>query len=270
MGAYLSTCVYFSATRSALTSEEKPPVQRTVTLKSVEADEDYAARKKDKLFGRGVLHIQVFKARNIKGDEFVGLGKADPYVVVKLGSVGNRKPLKSETHQDGASNPVWNYEFKFPLQNGGTPAHNILDIKVYNENADTKCCRTDNCIGSLRMENLAEWVMSHEHNITEPQWYPLVYKYSRGGQDQAEGKGEILVKFYFQEVDEGVFAKGFHTVPSCCLIPGRTAVGVDDDDHEYTTAGGKIQRSNTLFAVAGAALGVLDTASVFVPLLILL
>ncbi|KAL3680684.1 hypothetical protein R1sor_023640 [Riccia sorocarpa] len=237
------------------------------TSTSLDSDTDYAASRNDKLFGRGVLHVQIFKARNIKGDEIAGMGKADPYVVVKLGSKGNRSPLKSEAHQDGGSSPVWNYQFLFPLQNGGTAAHNILVVQVYNENADTRYCRADNCLGSLRMENLAEWVMSHEDNITEPQWYPIIYENGKKG---AEQKGEILVKFYFQEVDEGVFASGFHTVPSCSLIPGRTAVGVDDDDLEYSSAGGKLERANTLTAVAGAAMGVLDSASVFVPLLVLL
>ncbi|KAL3680680.1 hypothetical protein R1sor_023636 [Riccia sorocarpa] len=216
-----------------------------------------ASNKNDKVFGRGVFHVQIFKARDIKGDEIVGLGKADPYAVVKLGSQGNRHALKTATHQDGGASPIWNYEFAYPLRNGGTLAHNSLDIKIYNENGAIGCFnRSNNCIGSLRIENLGEYILSHENNITEPQWFPLLYK--AAGSDQGEEKGEILVKFYFQEVDEGVFAKGFHTVPSCGLIPGHE-VGVEDDDATYSRATGNLEGSS-IFSWENA-MTVLDSAS---------
>ncbi|KAL3693866.1 hypothetical protein R1sor_007517 [Riccia sorocarpa] len=55
--------------------------------------------RKEKIFDRGVLHVEIFEARGIKGDEIGGIGKADPYLKLKHGSSSKREILKSTAHQ---------------------------------------------------------------------------------------------------------------------------------------------------------------------------
>ncbi|KAL3680686.1 hypothetical protein R1sor_023642 [Riccia sorocarpa] len=249
-----------STTRSQ--SLDLPAEREAITDKS-----DQSIRRSDTVFPRGVLNVQIFKARNIQGKELKGLGKADPYVVVKLGSAGNRDPQRSETHHQGGSSPIWHHEFAFPLRNGGTMAHNTLDLKIFNENANTHCCRQgDTCLGSLRIENLAEYILSHKNFITEPQWYPVLYKKPRSDEDpEGESKGEILIKFYFLEVNEDVFAKGYHTSVHSKVINGGE-VGKDDDDRSYSRANGKVEALGTVFDVLGSAAQI---GATFIPILLL-
>ncbi|KAL2621638.1 hypothetical protein R1flu_001843 [Riccia fluitans] len=171
----------------------------------------------DKVFGHGVLHVEIFKARGIKGDEIREIGNADPYLEVKHGNAAIRETLKCPPHPDGGSNPVWNFRFSFPLRNGGARDHNILEIEIYNKNKHTSFFRPDNSLGHVRLGGLAEWITKHEHWITEPAWYPVFYKHHRSSKDQTEGEkqGEILVKFYFQKVEPQEFALGQYNHPTC-------------------------------------------------------
>ncbi|KAL3680681.1 hypothetical protein R1sor_023637 [Riccia sorocarpa] len=256
-----------------------PSISRTQSLDvSPESDSltdkiEPSARKTSKVFGRGVLNVQIFKARNIKGEEAKGIGKADPYVKVKHGDHGNRVTQRSEAHSQGGSHPVWNYEFVFPLRNGGTMAHNILDIKVFNENATTQCCRGgDTCIGSLRIEKLAEYITSKDNNITEPEWYPVIYKKLNSEKDpEEEVKGEILIKFYFREVDEEIFANGYDTAPTCNVI-ANDQVGVDEDmDAKHSRAAGKVDAGSKLEGLnsfVGVLSSAADLGANFVPLIV--
>ncbi|KAL3693865.1 hypothetical protein R1sor_007516 [Riccia sorocarpa] len=75
-------------------------------------------------------------------------------------------------------------QFCFPLRNGGTKDHNILQIEIYNESKHTSIFRSDNLLGHLRIGGLAEWITKHENCITKPAWYPVFYTYHRSSKDQ--------------------------------------------------------------------------------------
>ncbi|KAL3679485.1 hypothetical protein R1sor_022441 [Riccia sorocarpa] len=170
-----------------------------------------------KVFGHGGLHVEIHRGRNLKGDEFWGMGKSDPYLLLRHGA-GKGKTLKSQEHHNGGSNPQWYCKFYFPMRNGGCKEDNILEIEIYNKN--TRFHREDNLLGHLRIEDLANWVCRDEHNITELAWYPVFYKRRRSTQDQKdeEKRGEILMRFYFQSIEENVFRSNIHTEPECSRI----------------------------------------------------
>ncbi|KAL2621652.1 hypothetical protein R1flu_001857 [Riccia fluitans] len=145
--------------------------QMSVPMAGAHAGSSHCDSTEEKVFGHGVLHVEIFKARGIKGDEIKGMGRADPYLKVKHGNAAKRETLTSLAHQDGGSNPVWNFEFCFPIRNGGTKAHNILEIEIYNENKRTSFFRADNSLGHLRLGGLAELITKHEDCTQSPRVY---------------------------------------------------------------------------------------------------
>ncbi|KAL2621627.1 hypothetical protein R1flu_001832 [Riccia fluitans] len=193
----------------------------------------------------------IFKARNIRGSRLPGM--SNPYFVVKYGNEGKKVSLESKSNSGGGPNPVWNYEFEFPLPNGGEMDHNSLEIDIYNRHEHTGCFRRDNRLGFLRVRGLAEWILKHDNNITQPQWYPVFYTKKSC---RTVEKGEILMKFFFQKVKSRVFAEGQYQHPACRRIPGVSGNG-------YSHVKEKIDLSS-IFGAFSAVAGVIQVGALFV------
>ncbi|BBN02656.1 hypothetical protein MPTK1_2g17010 [Marchantia polymorpha subsp. ruderalis] len=159
-------------------------------------------------FPRGVLYVKMFCARNIRGDEYHGMGKADPYVKVSYGIRGMQASLYSETHEDAGSEPIWNHKFAFPILHPEGKGVHLLELQIYNRNGIT---RKDNTLGFLTLGNLALYVTCKPHFITEERWFPVYDKKHRQ-------RGEILMSFYFQAQGDHKFADGWD-------IPNRLNIG---------------------------------------------
>ncbi|KAL3691129.1 hypothetical protein R1sor_004780 [Riccia sorocarpa] len=66
---------------------------------SINDEPSYSDSRKEKISDRGVLHVEIFETRGIKGDEIGGIGKADPYLKLEHVSSSKREILKSTAHQ---------------------------------------------------------------------------------------------------------------------------------------------------------------------------
>lgn len=213
------------------------------------------------VFDRGLLHVEISKARNIRGDEILGMGRADAYLKVKHGNSVNPVTLKSEPHQDGGSNPTWGAKFVFPIRNGGSKEHNILDIEIWNKN---RWFRHDNILGHVRIGELADWITRHRDNITEWAWYPVFTRHNRRKEEKV---GDILIKFYFQVVRENVFREGFHTQPTYeSTIPANGFT----DSNQFRTVDYRREEGSRLTTVFGGlspALGVAQSMIILLGLL---
>ncbi|KAL2621639.1 hypothetical protein R1flu_001844 [Riccia fluitans] len=147
------------------------------------------------------------------------------------------------------------------VNSGGTRDHNILEIEIYNENKSTSFFRADNSLGHLRLGGLAELITKHEHCITEPAWYPVFHQSSEG-ETEEEKQGEILVKFYFQNVEPQVFALGYHNHLSCERItnPDSALSGSGDiSQANYNHIAGS--QSSSILTNVGAAVKIAQTVN---------
>ncbi|KAL3696085.1 hypothetical protein R1sor_010161 [Riccia sorocarpa] len=159
-------------------------------------------------FSRGLLYVNLFCARNIRGDEYLGRGKADPYVKISYGIRGMQASLFSETHEEAGSEPIWNHKFAFPILHPETKGRHLLELEIYNRNGIT---RKDNKLGSLSIAHLSMYVTSKPAYITDERWFPVFNK-------KHKERGEILMSFYFQAQGDHKFADGWE-------IPNRLNIG---------------------------------------------
>lgn len=81
--------------------------------------------------GYKTLELTLISAKDLKNVNFIG--KMDPYVVVYLSDNPNTKQ-KTPVHQDGGTNPVWNYTMRFTVdETAAYSAGKYLVLKIKHE-----------------------------------------------------------------------------------------------------------------------------------------
>ncbi|KAL3679473.1 hypothetical protein R1sor_022429 [Riccia sorocarpa] len=148
-------------------------------------------------FPRGVLRLGVACARGIRGDEFLGLGKSDPYAKIIFGSSLNPQEFKTETDRNAGSNPYWGEWFTMPITVPDITENNNLLIQIYNRNH----LRHDNQIGYCRFLNLGERVMKCEKFATGEVWHPVYDPVTH------MPRGEIQLSLRFEAMGDVEFEK---------------------------------------------------------------
>jgi hypothetical protein len=100
----------------------------------------------------GTLVVELIRAQGIRGDEMLGLGKADPYAIITCGAQAKKSLIAKGNNVSTAKN----------LQLRGPPAASLLDCKQF-----------QSCLynGFLQIEELAAcichtfgYLQSHKHD----------------------------------------------------------------------------------------------------------
>ncbi|CAM6105522.1 unnamed protein product [Calypogeia fissa] len=123
------------------------------------------------VFPTGKLIVTVHRARGIKGDEMIGLGKADPYAEVKLGGTDHGgSTAHTPVARNAGSDPVWNHPLIFPIRSKHEE-YNELSIVLFNKNL-----WSDKQLGEISIKNIQELSWNRRLTAVPEEWHRVSYK----------------------------------------------------------------------------------------------